>query len=189
MPRLLTSACRSIVLALMLAVTAPALAQDNNPDTVRLGVIDMKLIIQQSNALATIRQALDEENLKFQELISEEEVQLRLAERELNLIKDELTPAEFQQRLSVFEEKVVAIQQSIQSQKNSFDRSIQQLQTQLQQELLRIVSSIATERKLSMVFQRQNVVIYNNALDVTDEALARLNERTKNITVTKLPEN
>ena len=36
-----------------------------------------------------------------------------------------------------------------------------------------------------MVLQRQNVVIYNNALDITDDALARLNEKTKNLTLTR----
>ena len=181
---------RRLALVMVVTLTSSAWAQDSQDalPSSDLGVIDMRGIIQQSNALATIRAALDEQNRAFQEDVSAEELRLRKAERELNSLKDVLAADEFRKRLDAFEGEVVAIQRSIQSQKNSFDKSIQQAQTQLEQELLKIVSEIAQERQLSMVFQRQNVVIYNNALDITNEALDRLNERTKNITVTRLPD-
>ncbi|MCE2517626.1 MAG: OmpH family outer membrane protein [Alphaproteobacteria bacterium] len=181
---------RRLALVMVVSLTSSAWAQDSQDALASsdLGVIDMRGIIQQSNALATIRAALDEQNRAFQEDVSAEELRLRKAERELNSLKDVLAADEFRKRLDAFEGEVVAIQRSIQSQKNSFDKSIQQAQTQLEQELLKIVSEIAQERQLSMVFQRQNVVIYNNALDITNEALDRLNERTKNITVTRLPD-
>lgn len=176
----------AFVLLLMVFVSS-AWAQDQG--ATKLGVIDMRGVIQNSNALAAIREALDEQNKTFQEEVSNEELRLRQAERELNSLQGELTQEEFNERLEAFEARVVAIQRSIQVQKSRFDLSIQQLQTQLEQELLKIVSQIAQERQLSMVFQRQNVVIYNNALDITEEALSRLNERTKNITITASPEN
>ena len=187
---------RQFALVAVMLLAAPAMAQTASPSPpesnlggANLGVIDMRGIIQQSKALATIRAALDEQNRAFQEEVSKEELRLRKSERELNSLKTELAEEDFRQRLDAFEREVVAIQRSIQSQKIRFDKSIQQAQSQLEQELLKIVSEIAQERQLSMVFQRQNVVIYSNALDITNEALARLNERTKNITVTRLPDN
>jgi outer membrane protein len=164
-----------------------ALAQGETEIPERLGVIDMREVIQKSNAMATIRDALDEQNEVFQAAIAEEELQLRQADRELNSTRSILSEEEFNARVSAFEERLISIQRSIQSQKINFDRSIQQAQSQLEQELFRIVSDIAQERSLSMVIQRQNVVIYNNALDITDEALARLNDRTKNITLIRQP--
>ena len=160
-------------------------AQTEGESILRMGVIDMRNIIQRSNAMITIRAALDEQNAQFQQSISQEELELRQAERDLNDLQSSLTEGEFADRLKEFEERVISIQRSIQSQKISFDRSIQQAQSQLEQELLKIVSEIAQERSLSMVLQRQNVVIYNNALDITDDALARLNEKTKNLTLTR----
>ena len=160
-------------------------AQTEGESILRMGVIDMRNIIQRSNAMITIRAALDEQNAQFQQSISQEELELRQAERDLNDLQSSLTEGEFADRLKEFEERVISIQRSIQSQKISFDRSIQQAQSQLEQELLKIVSEIAQDRSLSMVLQRQNVVIYNNALDITDDALARLNEKTKNLTLTR----
>jgi Skp family chaperone for outer membrane proteins len=162
------------------------LGQTETENFTRLGVIDMREAIQASNAMSTIRAALDEQNVTFQAAISEEEVELLEAERELSTARSTLTEEEFNERVKAFEQRVIAIQRSIQNQKNSFDSSIQQAQSQLEQELLRIVSDIAQERSLSMVIQRQNVVVYTNTLDITDEALDRLNERTKNLTLTKI---
>jgi len=175
------------VLALFISLSGVQLsfAQSESESILRMGVIDMRNIIQRSNAMITIRAALDEQNAQFQQSISQEELELRQAERELNDLQSSLTEDEFAGRLKEFEERVITIQRSIQSQKISFDRSIQQAQSQLEQELLKIVSEIAQERSLSMVLQRQNVVIYNNALDITDDALARLNEKTKNLTLTR----
>ena len=76
------------------------------------------------------------------------------------------------------------MQQSIQRQQSQFDRSMQQANTTLEQELIKIVENIAKERQLTMVMQRSNVVIYDSSIDMTNEALQRLNERTKNLTVT-----
>ena len=61
---------------------------------------------------------------------------------------------------------------------------MQQVNTTLEQELIKIVEEIAKDRQLTMVIQRSNVVIYDLSTDITDEALRRLNERTKNLTVT-----
>ena len=187
--RLRQLAIAVLTLFLPLSGVQTSFAQSENDVTLRVGVIDMRNIIQRSNAMITIRAALDEQNAQFQQSISQEELELRQAERELNDLQSSLTEDEFAGRLKEFEERVIAIQRSIQSQKLSFDRSIQQAQSQLEQELLNIVSEIAQERSLSMVLQRQNVVIYNNALDITDDALARLNEKTKNLTLTRQSNN
>ena len=164
-----------------------ALAQ-NNPEVFRnIGVIDMNEVLQKSEAIAKVRAALDEKNEEFQSSIAEEELRLRKEERALSIERDQMSDDEFNQRFAQFELDVVAIQQSIQLQQSRFDRSIQQANATLEQELIKIVSEIAKERQLSMVIQRKNVVIYDSATDMTGEALQRLNERTKNLTVTLQP--
>ena len=185
--RSIKAALAALFTLLSASMLAPylAIAQTENNASINLGVIDMRNIVQRSNAMLTIRAALDEQNAAFQSAISSEELALRQAERELNEAQSTLSETEFSDQLKDFEERVITIQRSIQNQKIRFDRSIQQAQSQLEQELLKIVSEIAQERSLSMVLQRQNVVVYNNALDITEDALARLNERTKNLTLTR----
>ena len=174
-----------IVLLISMVLGSNLVYAQNNPEVFRnIGVIDMNEVLQKSEAIAKVRAALDAKNEEFQSSIAEEELRLRKEEKILNSERDEMSEDEFNQRFAQFELDVVAIQQSIQLQQSRFDRSIQQANATLEQELIKIVSEIAKERQLSMVIQRKNVVIYDSAADMTGEALQRLNERTKNMTVT-----
>ena len=147
------------------------------------GIVDMSAVMQQSNAIKVIRQALDEQNALFQEQISEQELELRLAEKKLNEDKDTISKAEFDRRLADFEDRVISLQRRIQAQKNSFDRSFNEAQERLQQELVKVISDIAAERGYAIIIQKQNAVIYDGNLDITALALERLNERTKNLKI------
>ena len=161
-----------------------ASAQTNQQPSSNLGVIDMNEVLQKSDAIAKVREVLDQRNQEFQASITEEELRLRQEERELNAAQGEIAEDEFAARYAQFEEDVVALQRSIQQQQSRFDLSMQQVNTTLEQELIKIVEEIAKDRQLTMVIQRSNVVIYDLSTDITDEALRRLNERTKNLTVT-----
>ena len=161
-----------------------ASAQTNQQPSSNLGVIDMNEVLQKSDAIAKVREVLDQRNQEFQASITEEELRLRQEERELNAAQGEIAEDEFAVRYAQFEEDVVALQRSIQQQQSRFDLSMQQVNTTLEQELIKIVEEIAKDRQLTMVIQRSNVVIYDLSTDITDEALRRLNERTKNLTVT-----
>ena len=160
------------------------MAQTNQTTSSNLGVIDMNVVLQQSDAIAKVREVLDQRNTEFQSSITQEELRLRQEERELNAAQGEIAEDEFAARYAQFEEDVVALQRSIQQQQSRFDLSMQQVNTRLEQELINIVEEIAKDRQLTMVIQRNNVVIYDLSTDITDEALRRLNERTKNLTVT-----
>ncbi len=166
------------------AMVSHALAQTDQQSISNLGVIDMNEVLQKSDAIAKVREVLDQRNTEFQSSITEEELRLRQEERELNSAQGQIAEDEFATRYAQFEEDVVALQRSIQQQQSRFDLSMQQVNTRLEQELINIVEEIAKDRQLTMVIQRNNVVIYDLSTDITDEALQRLNERTKNLTVT-----
>ena len=91
-------------------------APQNNRQVYSFGIVDMSAVMQQSNAIKVIRQALDEQNALFQEQISEQELELRLAEKKLNEDKD-ISKAEFDRRLADFEDRVISLQRRIQAQK------------------------------------------------------------------------
>ena len=183
------AAARRVVaaLALVFALASPAMAQTG--DGARsatgqpVGVVDMAAILQQSNAIAQIRAAIDEKTTQYQKEISEEEVAIREVEAKLNEDKDLITEDEFNARVAEFEERVVALQQQIQQQRNSFDRAYADAQRRLEEQLLLVVSELAGERGFAIVVQKKNAVLFDSALDITDEALARLNERTKNLKI------
>ena len=75
-------------------------------------------------------------------------------------------------------------QQKLQRQRREFDLSLQQANDQLRKLLYQIIADISKENGYTLVIQKQNVVLYDLSIDISDTALLRLNERTKDMTVT-----
>ena len=172
-----------LVLSLLVAGAAQAQEEERTIQDF-IGIIDMRGVLEESNAIATIRDTLDEQNTLFQARISSEEIALRDAEKRLNEEKDLISEEAFNARLAGFEQQVIRMQRSIQAQKSSFDRAYAEAQGRLERELLQIISEISRERGFVLVLQRKDALIYDASLDISAEALERLNERTKNLTIT-----
>jgi Skp family chaperone for outer membrane proteins len=86
--------------------------------------------------------------------------------------------------LKQFQDRVAVLQQKLQLQRREFDASLQQANEQLRKLLYQIIAEITKENGYTLVIQKQNIVLYDLSIDISDEALLRLNERTKDMTVT-----
>jgi len=174
-----------MTMVMLMAVSQPAVAQDTTaPQPMKIGVVDINGVLGQSAAMIKIRAVIDEENQKFQKTIEDEQSELRAAEEDLNAQRPILEEAEFDRRLQAFENRVIVLQQKIQRQRQSFDIALKEANDQIRQLLLKIISEIATEEGYVLVMQKQNVVLFETDIDISAEALRRLNERTKDMKIT-----
>ena len=165
-------------------ISTPSLAQDTTKAAVSIAIIDINGVLEQSIAIKKIRGIIDEENQKFLASTEEEQQSLRSKELELEAQRDILSEAEFNLRLKKFQDRVAVLQQKLQLQRREFDASLQQANEQLRKLLYQIITDITKENGYTLVIQKQNIVLYDLSIDISDEALSRLNERTKDMTVT-----
>ena len=165
-------------------ITMPSMAQDTGDNPVKIAVIDINGVLEQSMAIKKIRAIIDEENQKFLASTDEQQQALRSEEQELEAQRQILDETEFNRRLKQFQDKVASLQQKLQRQRREFDLSLQQANDQLRQLLYQIITDISKENGYTLVIQKQNVVLYDLSIDISDMALLRLNERTKDMTVT-----
>ena len=165
-------------------ISTPSLAQDTTKAAVSIAIIDINGVLEQSIAIKKIRGIIDEENQKFLASTEEEQQSLRSKELELEAQRDILSEAEFNLRLKKFQDRVAVLQQKLQRQRREFDASLQQANEQLRKLLYQIITDITKENGYTLVIQKQNIVLYDLSIDISDEALSRLNERTKDMTVT-----
>ena len=165
-------------------ISTPSLAQDTTKTAVSIAIIDINGVLEQSIAIKKIRGIIDEENQKFLASTEEEQQSLRSEELELEAQRDILSEAEFNLRLKKFQDRVAVLQQKLQLQRREFDASLQQANEQLRKLLYQIITDITKENGYTLVIQKQNIVLYDLSIDISDEALSRLNERTKDMTVT-----
>jgi len=172
------------VAMLMLANQAAIAQETTSAPPMKIGVVDINSVMGRSTAMIKIRAVIDEENQKFQKTIEAEQTELRAAEEDLNNKRSVLDEEEFNRRLKAFENRVIVLQQKVQRQRQGFDVALEEANDQIRQLLLKIISEIATEEGYALVMQKQNVVLFETEIDMSPEALSRLNERTKDMKIT-----
>lgn len=157
-------------------------AQETNDDMVirRIGLIDLEGVLRASKGTAKVRELLDKQRLLFQQEFSERETGLQQRERELTSQRELLSEDAFAEKLAQFEADVATIQKEIQYRREAIDLAFQEAQSKLRRIALEIVTEVAGEKRLDLVLIKDSVLIFRPTLNISDEVLQRLDERTKN---------
>lgn len=160
------------------AVPAYGGAADMSVD--RIGLIDLEGVLRASAGAARVRELLDEQRREFQREFAAREAALQETERKLVEQRDQLDEAEFARQLAEFESSVTQIQKEIQYRREAIDVAFQEAQARLRNLAIQIVTELAQEKKLDLVLVRESALIFLPSLNLSDEVLRRLDERTKN---------
>ena len=145
----------------------------------RVGIIDLSEVLRESQATIDVRNLLDEKRSEFQKQFAAREVELLSREKSLKSKRDVMSIEAYEAEVRLFQDEVAKVQREIQQKRKSLDNAFQQAQDKLRNLAIEIVGEIAKERKLDLVANRNNVLVFRNQLDLTKIVLARLNERTK----------
>ena len=160
------------------SVTSYAAAPDMVVD--RIGLIDLDGVLRASAGAARVRELLDEQRRAFQREFAAREAELQETERKLVAQREALDEAEFTRQLAEFEASVTQIQKEIQYRREAIDIAFQEAQSRLRNLAIQIVTDLAQEKKLDLVLVRESALIFLPSLNLSDEVLRRLDERTKN---------
>ena len=153
---------------------------DNSMVVSRIGLIDLDGVIRSSTGTAKVRELLDKQRVLFQQEFAEREAELQQTERELTSQRGVLADDVFAEKLSQFEADVATVQKEIQYRREAVDIAFQDAQSKLREIALEIVTEVAGERRLDLVLVRDSALIFLPSLNISDEVLRRLDERTKN---------
>jgi len=181
--KILKACLLSVALFSMLIFTAPSvsLAQDAFP---KMAVVDMNGILQHAKAGKTIQSQLEKKRASYQKQIKKQETALRSAEKVLLKEKGTLSASDFAKKRKIFEKKVLSAQKMVHEHKRTLEYGVSVALNVLKKSAAQVVADIAKERKLSMVFLKDSVVIAEKSLDITAESLKRLDAKITKIPVT-----
>ena len=146
----------------------------------RIGLADLNGILQAADANKKVRELLDTQRQKFQDEFSVVEAELQQTERDLMSKRELLSADEYDKQIKAFQQRVTQLQQDIQRKRQAIDNAYQKAQSDIRSEALSIIAEIAREMKLDLVLNRDSSLIFLPHLNISDEVLTRLNERTKN---------
>jgi Skp family chaperone for outer membrane proteins len=148
-----------------------------------IGLIDMNRIMQTANAAKDVFTAIEDKRKEYQGQISKVEDGLRDFETKVMKEKDSLNKDQMEKKRKEFETKMMDAQKMVQEKKTILDQAYAQSMDKLRAEVLKITAEMAQERKLSVIFSQDAVVIGEKELDITDEVLDVLNDKVKKIPV------
>ena len=146
----------------------------------RIGLANLNGILRAADANVKVRELLDIQRQKFQDEFSIVETELQQTERDLMSKRELLSTEEYEKQIKAFQARVTQLQQDIQEKRQAIDNAYQKAQSDIRAEALSIITEIARDMNLDLVLNRDASLIFLPHLNISDEVLTRLNERTKN---------
>ena len=180
----LPAVCAALLLAVALLLPGDVRAQEKSTppaptalQPVPIAVIDFGWVIRESEAAKGIRAAIDARQKEFRTTLAGVEQQLRADEDKLNTDRQFITTEAFQQRMKALKERASHAQRQAAAATKQLRTAHDTAMNQVQRELYRICAEIAEQTGAGAVLFRSSIVIAVKTLEISEIALARLNER------------
>jgi Skp family chaperone for outer membrane proteins len=179
---------RALALFICLCAAAPAAAQTpSTGDGTVIIVVDLQRILREAAAVQALQQQLGNAREAFQAEIRQREEELRRLDQELARERPTLPPEVYTERRQDLAEQLAALQSAVQERRRQLDQAMNEGMRQVQSELLPVLQQITEEHGADLMLAKTSIVLVRPELEVTDDALARLNARLPTVTV--LPSN
>ena len=158
----------------------PTPAAEKSMEVKRIALVDLDGILRAADANNRIRELLDGQRAKFQDEFRAIEVELQQSERDLLAKRELMAKEDYDRLVTAFQARVSSVQKEIQYKRQSIDNAYQKALSDIRKLVIDVITKIASERKIDLILNRDSSVIFLPHLNISDEVLSRLNERTKN---------
>ncbi|MDP6351583.1 MAG: OmpH family outer membrane protein [Alphaproteobacteria bacterium] len=176
----------ALTLAFALLAASPSIvgttsAQDSEPESVRLGVVDRQKIVRVSVAGQGLRTEFEATEARYREEISAKESALRAQQEELQRQRTLLSPEAFAAREAEFAKKVEALQREVATRNKDLEAMLGYGMQQIDVAALKIIAEIADEYAITLVLDKTQLLMVAKTYEFSDEVLKRLNERVPSV--------
>jgi Skp family chaperone for outer membrane proteins len=153
------------------------------PQNLTVMVVDVQALLQNSKAAKMVRSQIEQKRGEYTKDISHQEELLRAERDALQRQQASLSPEALNQKGREFQQKVNELERNVQGKRQALEKSNGDALQKIQEEMLKIIADIAKQRKANLVFQRSDLVLFDQAFDVTDEVMQKLDEQMPTLTV------
>jgi Skp family chaperone for outer membrane proteins len=161
----------------------PTPAAPAGPPALNILVVDVQALLQNSKSAKAVRQQIETKRAEYAKEITHQEEVLRQERDTLQRQQASLPPEALNQKGREFQQKVNDLDRSVQGKRQALERSNAEALEKIQEAMLKIITDIAKDRKSNLVFQRSELVLFDQQFDVTDEVLQKLDEQLPTLTV------
>ncbi|MGA8755229.1 MAG: OmpH family outer membrane protein [Stellaceae bacterium] len=168
------------------APTTPAPAQPAPlpaAQNISVMVVDVQALLQNSKAAKMVRGQMEQKRNEYTKEISRSEEALRVERDALQRQQGSLSADALNKKAREFQQKVQDLDRDVQSKRAALEKTNNEALTKIQQTMLKIIADIARQRKANLVLQRTDLVLFDQAFDVTDQVMQKLDEEMPVLTV------
>ena len=159
--------CFKVVIILLLLVAQPLLAAENS----ELFTVDMTRLLRSSEFGKNIiaRKKLQSEN-------EELEAKLLLEEKKLSELRKTLSIEEFRPKALEFDKKVTVIRREQGEKEEFLNKKVRKEESDFFKKIYPFLYEILIERGGLILIDQRNVILWDNSVDITDDAIEAINQ-------------
>lgn len=178
-----------VALVLSIAFTGFARAEEaaaNAPNLVtqKIAVVDLSLLISQSKAGKSIRDQIDAQRKSYGAQLEKKEKDFNKEGADLKAQQGKISKEEFVKKYNAYIQKAKAAELEVRKRRDSFEKAYVTALEKIREHIVKIVAAISTEKGIALVLNRQEVVLVDTKMDITQEVLKELDAKVSSIPVT-----
>ena len=152
------------------------------PDT-NVGVIDLNYILSESDAAVDAAKQIEDIAKQIEEEIKNTDQDLIDEQNELIESQQIMAPAAFDEKRKEYENKVQNYNVTRQEKLMSIDRIVSESRNEVLNALKPILEEISNDKGITVLLEKNSVLLNAENMDITEEALKDLNKKLPSIKV------
>ncbi len=172
-PRLLPLAV--FVLGLIAGGVSSPFAFAQSSDALTIAVLDLERVLRDAEAVKSLREVIEAKRAAYQTALRKQEQELAEADQKLARQRAVLSAESFAEKRKELEQRAVNLQRDFLTRQRELERSYAQGIGQVRAALIKVSKEIAVEQGIDIILQKVTVVLAIRELDITGDALERLN--------------
>lgn len=144
--------------------------------SVPIAVIDVQALLGKSGAAKSLQTQLKARQEAFQKEFGDLEASLQKKEKSLAAERASLSPEDFGKKKKAFENDLLNARKAVQKSKRALDEGVADAVGRIRSRIILIATDLAKERGYRIVMTRENLVVVDKAMDITDDVMTRMNK-------------
>jgi outer membrane protein len=162
----------TVAVVMSLALVGPLRAEAQPLPTPVILIVDLQQILQDAKAAKAVQAVINQEFSSYTKEVAQQEDELQKSRTELERQRTILAPDAFNTRARDLQQRYDELGQVVQGRRQS-----------LQQSLNEAIADMVKERRANLVIEKQAVVFEAEGMDITADAIARLDQKLASVPV------
>lgn len=146
-------------------------------------IVDLQQMLQDSKAAKGVQAVLNQQYGSYSKEVAQREDELRKQREELERQRTVLAPEVFNTRANELQQRYDALGKEVQGRRQALQQSLNESMGKVKNAALEIIADIVKERKANLVIEKQAMVFEAEDLDITAEAIKRLDQKLPSVPV------